>query len=60
MATFCWHIIIISDYKLMWQCRYVQAMEHFIFFNVFDDGSELFDLIFTNLEQEEVHWRSAL
>ena len=32
MATFCWHIIITSDYKLM--CRFVQVMEHCILFNV--------------------------
>ena len=32
MATFCWHIIITSDYKLM--CRCVQVMEHCILFNV--------------------------
>ena len=40
MATFCWHIIITSDYKLMCPC--VQVMEDCILFNVgflFDDSS---------------------
>ena len=51
MATFCWHIIITSDYKLM--CRFVQVMEHCILFNVgFNLMMALISLylIFTNRE----------